>query len=53
LPAVNRDSQESESQTKYEIELLLDWDNPKISDFNQQTKHTREINVDITVYTFP
>ncbi len=41
------------SQTRFEIELSLDCDNRKISYFNQQTKNTREMNVDITICPLP
>jgi len=49
----NENVQDMRGQTTFEIELSLDCDNRKISYFNQQTKHMREMNVDITICPFP
>lgn len=40
-------------QKTFEIELLLDCDNQKISYFNQQTKNMREMDIDIKRCPFP
>ncbi|CAF1102080.1 unnamed protein product [Rotaria sp. Silwood1] len=40
-------------ETTFEIELLIDCDNRKISYFNERTKNRRELNVDITKCPFP
>jgi hypothetical protein len=53
LPAAGSNVRDLEGEIKYEIELLLDCDNQKISYFNQRTKNTREINVDIRICSFP
>ncbi|CAF1187960.1 unnamed protein product [Rotaria sordida] len=50
---ISKDFRDMKCQTTFEIELLLDCDNQKIIYFNQQTKNTREMNVDITVCPFP
>jgi hypothetical protein len=51
--SIGEDIQDLRNQTTLEIELLLDCDQRKISYFNQQTRRTREINVDITICPFP
>ncbi len=50
---VSKKFQDMSDQTTFEIELSLDCDNRKISYFNQQTKNTREMNVDITKCPLP
>ncbi|CAF3183490.1 unnamed protein product [Rotaria sp. Silwood2] len=40
-------------ETIFEIELLIDCDNQKISYFNERTKNKRELNVDIKKCPFP
>ncbi|CAF3694381.1 unnamed protein product [Rotaria sp. Silwood1] len=40
-------------KTTFEIELLIDCDNRKISYFNEETKNRREMNVDIKKCPFP
>ncbi len=50
---VSKKFQDMSDQTTFEIELSLDCDNRKISYFNQQTKNTREMNVDITICPLP
>ena len=39
--------QDMRNQTRFQIELLLDCDNRKISYTNQHTENVRETNVDI------
>ncbi|CAF2784000.1 unnamed protein product [Rotaria sp. Silwood2] len=50
---VSKDFRDMKCQIKFEIELFLDCDNQKIIYFNQQTKNTREMNVDVAVCSFP
>lgn len=50
---VSENIYDMQNMTKFEIELLLDCDNRKISYFNQQTKRKRELNVDITICPLP
>jgi hypothetical protein len=40
-------------ETSLELELLIDCDNRKISYFNERTKNTREMNIDIKKCPFP
>ena len=40
-------------KTMFEIELLIDCDNQMISYFNQRTKNTRQMLVDIQTCPFP
>jgi len=51
--SVDEDVWDMTGETTFEIELMLDCDNRKISYFNQETKNTREMTVDITICPFP
>ncbi|CAF3669040.1 unnamed protein product [Rotaria sp. Silwood1] len=42
-----------DGEPTFEIELLIDCDNRKISYFNERTKNRREMNVDIAICPFP
>ena len=49
----DKNFQDMEGQTTFEIELQLDCDNRKISYVNQRTKNRREMDVDIAECPFP
>jgi hypothetical protein len=50
---VSKDFRDMKGQLKLDIELVLDCDNQMISYFNQQTKNTREMNVDTKKFPLP
>jgi hypothetical protein len=50
---ISEELRDMSGQTTFEIELLLDCDNRKISYFNQQTKNRRAMYVDITKCPLP
>lgn len=50
---INSNFVDMKNMLTYEIELLIDCDNRKISYFNLQTKNTRELIVDIEICPFP
>jgi hypothetical protein len=50
---VNKDFKDLRGETTFELELLIDCDNRKISYFNERTKNKREMNVNIDKCPFP
>jgi len=50
---VKRKFKDLQGETTFELELAIDCDNRKISYFNERTKNTREMNVNIDKCPFP
>lgn len=50
---VNKNFEDLRGKTTLELELVIDCDNRKISYFNERTKQTRELNVNIDKCPFP
>jgi len=50
---VNKNFKDLRGETTFELELVIDCDNRKISYFNEQTKNKREMNVNIDKCPFP
>lgn len=49
----SKPSKDLRGEKKFELEFTIDCDNRKISYFNEQTKHTNEMNVNLDMCPFP
>jgi len=50
---VSKNFKDLQGETTFELELIIDCDNRKISYFNERTKNTHEMNVNIDICPFP
>jgi hypothetical protein len=50
---ISKDFKDFQGETTFELEVIMDCDNQKISYFNERTKNTHEMKVNIGICPFP